>query len=110
MSNYKTPEDFAREGVELIDNMQAHWNSLWRNKRRWILVEEGDGTYSVHEHMIDGVATPCIKPNKREAASRLLQLLGIGPVAPQDYPESICVGEITQKPADVLSLSKPGDQ
>lgn len=95
-----TPE----ENYADITEMQAHWNAKWRDKHRWIIVDEGDGTYSIHEHMIDGVAPPTLKPNKREVAARLLQLLGIGPVAPQDFPEEICVGEIEYKSADIISL------
>lgn len=106
MDNYKTPEDFAREEVEFMDKMQAEWNAMWRHKKRWIIVEEGDGTYSVHEHMTDGVAPPVTKPNKRDAAARLLQCMQLGPVAPQDYPESICVGEIGYAPAEVLEIPR----
>lgn len=95
-----TPE----ENYADITAMQADWNARWRDKRRWIIVEEGDGTYSIHEHMTDGVAPPTIKPGKREVAARFLQLLGIGPVAPQDYPEEVCIGEIEYKPADILEL------
>lgn len=95
-----TPE----ENYADITEMQARWNKLWRDKRRWIIVEEGDGTYSIHEHMIDGVAPPATKPNKREIAARFLQLLGVGPVAPQDFPEEVCVGEFEYKSADILPL------
>lgn len=89
-----------------ITEMQNHWYRLWRNKRRWIIVEEGDGTFSIHEHMIDGVAPPTVKPSKREVAARLLQLLGIGPVAPQDYPEEVCVGTIEYESADIIAFAK----
>ncbi len=107
---YETPEEYARRMIEDMDAMQAHWNAGWRHKRRWIIVEEGDGTYSIHEHSTDGVAPPTIKTNKREVAARLLQLLGIGPVAPQDYPESICIGEVTYKPAEVLNMPAKGEE
>ena len=90
-----------------ISSMQAEWNKLWRDKKRWIIVEEGDGTYSIHEHMIDGVAPPITKPNKREVAARFLQVLGIGPVAPQDHPEDVCCGTIEYKSADIIPLKEP---
>lgn len=77
-----------------ISEMQATWNKSWRDKKRWIIVEEGDGTYSIHEHMIDGVSPPITKPNKRDVAARFLQCLGVGPVAPQHHPEKICCGVI----------------
>jgi hypothetical protein len=101
-----TPE----ENYADITAMQADWNALWRDKRRWIIVEEGDGTYSIHEHMVDGVAPPTVKPNKREVAARLLQLLQIGPVAPQDYPEEVCVGVIDYASADVLAFPEGGNR
>lgn len=93
-----------------ITAMQAEWNIKWRDKRRWIIVEEGDGTYSIHEHMTDGVAPPTVKPNKREVAARLLQLLQVGPIAPQDFPEEVCIGKIEYKSADILQLSKSNDE
>ena len=77
-----------------ISDMQSEWNKSWRDKRRWIIVEEGDGTYSIHEHMTDGVAPPITKPNKREVAARFLQVFGSGVVAPQTFPEEICCGVI----------------
>lgn len=100
-----TPEE---EYVD-ISEMQADYYARWRNKRRWIIVDEEDGTFSIHEHMKDGVAPPIVKPNKREVAARLLQLLEIGPVAPQSYPEEICIGYIEHTPAEILTLpaSKP---
>jgi hypothetical protein len=32
-------------------------------------------------------------PTKRLAIARILQLLDLGPVAPQTHPESVCIGE-----------------
>ena len=75
--------------------MQSEWNESWRELSRWILVEELDGTFSVHYHDLTGVAPPSTYPDKRKAAARLLQLLGIGPVAPQHWPEDVCIGTIT---------------
>ena len=90
-----------------ISAMQAEWNKSWRDKRRWIIVEEGDGAYSIHEHIKDGVAPPITKPNKREVAARFLQCLGVGPVAPQSHPEEICCGVIEYKPADIVPIKEP---
>lgn len=90
------------ENYKDISDMQTDWNKSWRDKRRWIIVEEGDGAYSIHEHMIDGVAPPITKPNKREVAARFLQCLGCGPVAPQCHPEEISVGHIDYKSADIV--------
>lgn len=93
-----TPE----ENYADITEMQAEWSRAWRDKKRWIIVEEGNESYSIHEHTSDGVAPPTMKPNAREVAARLLQLLGIGPVGPQDYPESVCIGTIDYESAEIL--------
>lgn len=87
-----------------ITEIQAKWNESWRDKKRWIIVEEDDSTYSIHEHTKDGVAPPCVKPDKRSIVSRFLQLLQISPVAPQTYPEEICVGRFEYKSADILQM------
>lgn len=63
----------------------------------WILEELPSGEMKVHQHSHNGVAPQSTYPTRRKAASRLLQLLGIGPVAPQDYPEKVCIGEINSE-------------
>lgn len=93
-----------KENYDKITEMQTEWNESWRDKRRWIIAEEGDGTYSVHEHTKNGVAPPSDYPDKRSAAARLLQLLQIGPVAPQYYPEEVYIGIIDYKSADIQPL------
>ena len=95
-----TPE----ENYADITEMQAEWNAGWRDKHRWIIVEESDGTFTIHEHTRDSVYCPTVKKTAREVASRMLQLLNVGPVAPQDWPEEICIGEIEYKSADILPL------
>lgn len=69
-------------------------------------MEEADGKYSITDMTVDGIGPCILKPDKRGIAARLLQLLQLGPVAPQDYPEDICVGEIEYKSADILPLTK----
>ncbi len=77
-----------------IRQMQFDWLTRNAETHRWIIVAEPEG-FTIHEHMIDGVAPPARKATKFEAAARLLQLMGIKePVAPQDYPEQVCVGTI----------------
>ena len=80
-----------------VAGIQRDFLDRFKASRRWIIVEESDGSYSVHEHTWDGVAPPSSYPDKRKAAARLLQLLGIGPVAPQTWPEAVCVGEIRRE-------------
>jgi hypothetical protein len=75
---------------DIIAIQDEHHERL-RRRRRWIIAECAEG-YEVHEWSATGVAPPTSYPTKRLAAARVLQLLGIGPVAPQDHPESICVG------------------
>lgn len=78
-----------------IDDIQAEWQENWRHKRRWTVVEEIDGTYSVHEHTTDGVAPPSCYPDRERAAARLLQLLGLkAPVTPQAHPERVEIGSV----------------
>lgn len=76
-----------------IIQMQREWLETHQRFKRWIITEEPDGFW-VHCHTEDGVAPPTRYPTKRLAASRILQLLGVGPVAPQDHPEEVCIGHI----------------
>lgn len=58
------------------------------------IVEDG-GEWVVNQHAEDGSTfPPCRYQSKRAAAARMLQLLGIGPVAPQTHPERACIGTI----------------
>ena len=79
----------------MIVEIQDKFHAKNRMKRRWILVQEEGGRITIHEHSADGVAPPCEYQNRRIAASRLLQLWGIGPVSPQTHPEEICLGSVT---------------
>ena len=74
-----------------------------RDKTIIAIVQEAD-EFGVYHQTKDGVAPYSTYPNARLAASRVLQLLGIGPVAPQDYPEEIGIGHIDYKPAEILAL------
>lgn len=56
-----------------------------------IAIEERADGWVVHQHTADSVFPPVLYPNKRLAAARVLQLLHIGPVAPQSHPESVCI-------------------
>ncbi len=66
----------------------------WAGKKIWVIVEDEDG-FTVHQHSPDGVAPTSTYPSAGKAMSRLLQLLHIGPVAPQTHPETACIGEVT---------------
>lgn len=80
-----------------VVSIQDEYHSKFRKLKRWIIVEAADG-FTVHEWTVDGVAPPTTYPTARLAASRLLQLLKVGPVGPQDHPEAVCVGSIDGVP------------
>lgn len=68
---------------------------------RLFIIEEGvDGEWIIHQWHNEGVAPQSSYPTKRLAAARLLQLLHIGPVAPQTHPEKICIGTVEKEHAD----------
>ncbi|WP_354243497.1 hypothetical protein [Bradyrhizobium sp. LA2.1] len=80
------------EEIEAIK--QATFDKFKGANRVWIVEDYGSG-FMVHDWTPEGVAPPMSYPTLRKAASRLLQLFGIGPVAPQTWPEEACVGSIT---------------
>ena len=57
------------------------------------ILETPDG-YQVLQHTRDSVLPVTTYRSKREAASRVLQLLNIGPVGPQTWPETACIGKV----------------
>ncbi len=61
---------------------------------RTIMVVEIDGQFEVHDHTPTGVSPVSTYPTKQKAAARVLQLLHIGPVAPQTWPEEACIGNV----------------
>lgn len=66
-----------------------------RKKQTFVLVERDDGTWTI-EHYVHGEQKDSsypitYKPTAREAMSRVLQLLDLGPVAPQTHPERVGV-------------------
>ena len=67
--------------------------SAWAGKRLWAIVEEAEG-WAVHQHSLDGVSPSTLYPTKRAAIARLMQLLSIGPVAPQMHAETACIGNV----------------
>ena len=96
-----TPE----ESYAYVSELQDEYNAHARDNRRWLIMEEPDGRYSIVDMSKDGIGPKIIKSDKRGVAARLLQLLDLGPVAPQDYPEEICVSDIEYKSADILPLN-----
>ena len=93
MSNPQTTLD-----QEIEDMADKHWE-LGRGKHRFLLIDMG--TYwTLREMDRTSVYPPCDKGSKREIASRLLQIMEVGPVAPQMVPEEIGVNMINDKRVD----------
>ena len=71
-----------------------------KSRRVWMIEERG-GEFIVHNWLGEaaqhgaGVGPPFSYPTLRKAAARLLQILGTGPVAPQTWSESVCIGTVT---------------
>ena len=58
----------------------------------WAITQDADGKFSVIEHTSDGSVMPITTyETKRLAVSRLLQIMGLGPVAPQLDPECVSI-------------------
>lgn len=68
---------------------------------RTLMIVEIDGQFEVHDHRLDGIGPPSTHPTARTAAARILQLLKTGPLAPQTWPEEVCIGsvDVSEQPA-----------
>lgn len=80
-----------------LEEIRAHHRARFEPCTRWLIVEI-NGRYEVHVWTVDGVAPPSTYDTKRQAAARLLQLLKIGPVRPQTWPEEVCIGYVENTP------------
>lgn len=56
--------------------------------RKFILTEV-DGQWSIEEMSLSSIYPITQKPNSREMVARLMQLVDVGPVAPQTGPERV---------------------
>lgn len=79
---------------------------MFRDSRKVWIIEERGADFIVHtwdgpdaKHG-SGVGPASSYPTLRKAASRLMQLLAVGPVAPQTWPEEACIGSISTDPGD----------
>jgi hypothetical protein len=80
-----------------IAGMQRSHEERLRATTRWLIAETEDG-FEVHQWTVDGVAPWAEKETREAAAARLLQLMGIGhAIIPQNYPERVCIGNVTMK-------------
>lgn len=80
---------------EEIAQMKAeHFETLTTSRTVWIIEERG-ADFIVHQWNDGGIAPQSAYPTLRKAAARLLQLLHVGAVAPQTWPEDVCIGNVT---------------
>lgn len=91
---------------EIMQIKKEHFDRLKNSRRVW-MIEESGSDYVIHvwggpeAEFGAGVAPSSAHPTLRKAASRLLQLLHTGPVAPQTWPEKVCIGSVAIEPADL---------
>lgn len=74
--------------------IRREYHEQWLRQKVWAISENDDGTFRVHRHNDGGVAPPHDYPTLRKAAARMLQLLEVGAVAPQTWPERTCIGYV----------------
>jgi hypothetical protein len=63
-----------------------------------IILEETGIAWSVSLEEGESIYPTTSYPTTRLAVARILQLLWLGPVAPQTHPESVCIGEVWTEP------------
>lgn len=63
--------------------------------KRVIAIAEVNGEFVVERWSSDSVWPTMEYPTRQKAAARVLQLLGIGPVSPQTWPERHCIGSVS---------------
>ena len=83
-----------------IDQIKRDTFDQFRDSRRVWLIEERGADFIVHtwngseSEFGSGVGPMSSYPTLRKAAARLLQLLHCGAVAPQTWPEEVCIGSV----------------
>lgn len=76
----------------------------FKDSRRVWIVEERGADFIVHAWLGPDAPHGCgVGPTSsystlRKAAARLMQLFAVGPVAPQTWPETACIGTIAADP------------
>jgi hypothetical protein len=74
---------------------------VFKGSRQVWIIEERGAEFIVHQwsgsdgQYGPGVGPASSYPTLRKATARLLQLLAVGPVAPQTWPEEVCLGSIS---------------
>lgn len=89
---------------ETISEIKQETFDAFKNSSRVWIIEERGAEFIVHTWYGPtwkngaGVGPASTYPTLRKAAARLLQLLGTGPVAPQTWPERVCIGSVNMEP------------
>ena len=92
MSPNETIAEIKRETFDIFKDSPHVW-----------IIEERGAEFIVHtwcgkDHVNGpGVGPATSYPTLRKAAARFLQMLGVGAVAPQTWPEDICIGATDQE-------------
>jgi len=91
----------AQEAELVVLELKQKAFDVFKISRRVWIIEERGSEFIIHRWLGPdwqygaGVGPPHEYSTLRKVAARLLQLFDLGPVAPQTWPESTCIGEIT---------------
>lgn len=78
-----------------VPTMQREYHAAWVGREMWAIIDLPNGKFGVYWQSAESVGPVTEYNTKRQAAARLLQLLAVGPVAPQTWPEEIGVGHVS---------------
>lgn len=82
--------------VEIAEIQSA--NAAWMAHKSFIAVVQDGGEWIVVQSFGEGGCPPRVGyPTARAAAARVLQLMHVGPVAPQTWPETAQIGILTEE-------------
>lgn len=88
---------------QIVAQIKRETFDAFKDSRRVWIIEERGAEFIVHSWSGpdwkngEGVAPASSYPTLRKAAARLLQLCDVGAVAPQTWPECVCIGEVTME-------------
>lgn len=78
---------------------EANTSALYAMAPEFTIRQTADG-WEVCQRDGRSVYPSCVKATKEGAAARLLQLLGIATsIAPQTWPERVCIGHVVERPS-----------
>ncbi len=61
--------------------------------RKYTITETSNG-FVLNEQVGESVCPQTHKKTAREVIARLMQIMKVGPVAPQAFPEEVCIGRV----------------